>query len=122
MVVPLLVERLLLFEPDMLFSSRIESAAARSGLEVKVTGSMDELQRTLQKCVPKALLVDLDALTGEDLSLFGRLRDRCKLVGYYSHADSKLAAEALATGFDMVIPRRSFVAELNELFAEVGLG
>jgi DNA-binding NarL/FixJ family response regulator len=111
-------EEVFLFEPDLLFSSRIESAAIKSGLAVRVIVTTNELQRALQASVPRLLLVDLDALAGS--SLLGLLKGPWKLVGYYSHADSKLASQALACGFNMVIPRRSFVDQLNEIFANIG--
>ena len=114
-------EKVLLFEPDLLFSSRIESVASRFQLEVKVTVTAEELRRAVQESVPKVLLVDLDALPGS-VSLSELVDGRCKVVGYYSHADSKLAARASANGFEMVIPRRSFMEQLNKVLAEIASG
>jgi hypothetical protein len=110
---------LFLLESDLLFSSRIESAASRAGLKVKIMVTVDQLQKALEESVPKALLVNLDALPGVDRSLAGLLQGRCKLIGYYSHADSKVASQALASGFEMIIPRRKFVDKLNEIFADI---
>lgn len=115
-------KKLLLFEPDMLFASRIEGVATRSELEVKVTVTVDELERALRESVPKALIVDLDVLAAIGAPLLERLRNQCKLVGYYSHADSKLAAQALASGFEIVVPRRSLMDRLSKLFADIGSG
>jgi hypothetical protein len=112
-------EEVLVFEPDLLFSSKIESAAGKSGLEAKVTITVDELQRALRESVPKALLVNLDILANVAASAVASVRGRCKLIGYYSHVDSKLAAQALASGFEEVIPRRTFVNKLNEIFADI---
>ena len=111
-----------LFEPDMLFSSRIESVATRFGLVVKVAVTVGELERALRESVPKLLLVDLDALTNGGVSSLGSVYIGCRRVGYYSHADSKLAAQALACGFEMVMPRRAFKVQLNKILADLGSG
>jgi len=116
-----MVEKLLLFEPDLLFSSRIEGAATRFQLEVKVTVTVDELQRSVKESAPRMLLVDLDAMPA-GVPLSELVHGRCRVVGYYSHADSKLATRALASGFQMVIPRRSFMGHLNKLLADIGSG
>jgi hypothetical protein len=115
-------EKVLVFEPDMLFSSRIESAAVKSGLEPKVAITLDELQTALRESVPKALLVNLDVFTSDCSSLVESVRGRCRLIGYYSHLDSKSAAWALASGFQQVIPRRAFMAQLNKILVDIGSG
>ena len=112
-------EELFLLESDLLFSSRIEGAASRFGLKVKIMVTVDQLQQALEESVPKVLLLDLDALPAVDRSLAGPLQGRCKLIGYYSHADFKIASQALASGFEMIIPRRTFVQKLNEIFADI---
>ena len=110
---------LFVLEPDLLFSSRIEGAASRSGLKVKIMVTVDQLQQALEESVPKGLLVNLDVLPGVDRSLAGLLQGRCKLIGYYSHVDSKIASQALTSGFEMIIPRRTFVDKLNEILADI---
>ncbi|HYB84924.1 MAG TPA: hypothetical protein VED86_06305 [archaeon] len=114
-----MVEKVLVFEPDLFFSSRIESAAEGFGLQTKVTVTEDELQSAMEESVPKALLVNLDSLPSAGQSLVGHVKGRCVLIGYYSHVDSRLATQALAGGFERVMPRRTFVAELNEIFADL---
>jgi hypothetical protein len=110
----------LVLEPDLLFSSRIESVGSKSGLDVKVAVSLNELKQMLNESVPRMLLVNLDAVGVRPKSLVGLVQGACRLVGYYSHVDSKLAKEALADGFEMVIPRRAFGDRLGEIFAATG--
>lgn len=109
----------LIFEPDLMFSSRMESAVVRVGLEARVTVTIAELGRFIQQIVPKALLADLDALGGSGLSSVASVRGRCRLIGYYSHVDSELGAQARANGFDQVMPRRAFVEKLNAILADL---
>jgi len=109
----------LIFEPDLMFSSRIESGVIRAGLEPKLTVTIPELERFILESVPKALLVNLDALGRSGLSLVGSARVRCRVIGYYSHVDSALGAQALSNGFDQVMPRRAFVEKLNAILSDL---
>lgn len=113
-------EKVLLFEPDLLSSSRIESVGRKLELDLKVVMTVDELQRELRESVPEILLVNLHALGAGRKALTRLLQRRCRLIGYYSHADSELAKQALADGFDMVIPRRAFADRLGEILADTG--
>ena len=69
-------EELFLLESDLLFSSRVEGAASRFGLKVKIMVTVDQLKQALEEFVPKALLVNLDALPGVNRSLAGPLQGR----------------------------------------------
>jgi ActR/RegA family two-component response regulator len=109
----------LLFEPDLLFSSRLESACRKSGLDVKVTTTMSEFERALKELFPRISLVNLDALGTGCKSLVWLVHGTSKLVGYYSHVDSKLATEALASGFEIVVPRRAFADRLGEILSDI---
>jgi hypothetical protein len=117
-----MVDKVFVFEPDLLFSSRIESAGHKLGLDLKVAVSVSDLKEALKESVPRMLLVNLDALGVGSKALVGLVHGACRLVGYYSHADSNLAKEALAVGFDMVIPRRALVDRLSEIFAGTSSG
>lgn len=110
---------MLVFEPDLMFSSRVESAAAKFGLQTKVTVAIDELQTAILESLPKALLVNLDLFPDVDSSFVASVHERCRMIGYYSHVDSKLAARALANGFDQIMPRRTFMEKLSEILADL---
>jgi len=112
-----------LYEPDLFFSSRIESAGKRFGLEVKTMITINALEAALKGGLPKLLLVNLDILEERHESLTELVSPgSCKLLGYYSHVDVEFAAEALRSGFEVVIPRRALAVKLNEIFAEVSSG
>ena len=110
----------LVCEPDLLFSSRIESAGKKFGLEVKTATNMNELRERLSERSPKLLLVNLDALDERDESLAELFSPgSCRLLGYYSHVQAESAEKALKRGFESVIPRRAFVVKLGEIFAQL---
>ena len=111
------------YEPDLFFSSRMESAGTRFGLEVKTMVTINALEAALKEELPKLLLVNLDILEERHESLTELISPgSCRLVGYYSHVDGKSAEEALGSGFEVVIPRRALAVKLNEIFAEVSSG
>jgi hypothetical protein len=112
----------LVFEPDLLFSSQIENAAHKAGLGVKVTVSVSEVKQALRDWTPRMVLANLDALGGDSKVLVGLVQGACRLVGYYSHVNSQLATEALACGFEIVLPRRAFVERLSEILAATDSG
>ncbi len=110
----------LVYEPDLLFSSRIESVGAKFGLEVRTVTTANALREGLKGVLPKLLLVNLDALDERHESLKELVSPgSCRLLGYYSHVDAESAEEALRSGFELVIPRRAFAVKLNEIFAKV---
>jgi len=113
------VARVVVLEPDLMFSSKIESAGRKSGFVVRTVVTFDELQRVLAECIPNVLLVNLDDLGTNVTSIRKLVKGSCRLIGYYSHVNSKLAAEALASGFE-AIPRRTFVDRLADIFADIG--
>lgn len=110
---------MLLLEPDLLFSSKIEGAGHRFGLDVEVTSTLSELEQALKEALPRIVVVNLDASGLECKSLVSLIHGTCMLIGYYSHVDSKSARGALASGFEMVIPRRTFFDRLGEIFANI---
>jgi len=110
----------LVYEPDLFFSSRIESAGKKFGLEVKTATNMNELRERLKERSPKLLLVNLDALDEREESLAELVSlGSCRLLGYYSHVQTESAEKALTRGFESVIPRRAFAVKLSEIFAQV---
>jgi DNA-binding NtrC family response regulator len=111
-----------LYEPDLLFSSQIESICRRAGLDVTLTVAVVDLGNAVKNSSPTLLIINLDALKDDYQALVGSVQGRCRLVGYYSHVNSNLASEAMASGFTDVIPRRTFADKLREIIAEVRSG
>jgi hypothetical protein len=113
----------LVYEPDLLFSSRIESAGEKFGLEIKTMTTINELRESLKGGLPELLLVNLDALEERHESLAGLLSPgSCRMLGYYSHVNDESAEGALRSGFELAIPRRAFMVRLNEIFAKASSG
>ena len=110
---------IVVFEPDLLFSSRIEGQARRFGVDLNLVIDFDDLLRQLRESVPELLIVNLDLLE----TRLGQLQDilggkSCKSVGYYSHVNVRLGEEAKRFGIGLVISRGVFVAKMKELFAQ----
>lgn len=75
-----------------MFSSRIESAAERAGIQVKVMNNLEEFLEETRQTTPRVALVNLDATEGKLATLEGVAKKAsCKVVGYYSHVNSGLA-------------------------------
>jgi ActR/RegA family two-component response regulator len=117
------MSQLIVFEPDLLFSSRIESAAAKAGFSAKVFGNLDEFLQEAKQSTPKVALVNLDVAVGRFAGLEDLARSpSCKVVGYYSHVNSSLAEEAQRTGINAVFPRGAFANKLEMLLREFSSG
>ena len=114
---------IVVFEPDLLFSSRIESQARRLGADVKLVTDCDGLLRQLRENVPELLIVNLDLLETRLEQLQEFLGGRsCKSVGYCSHLNALLGEEAKRFGVGLVMSRGSFVTKMREVLAQVSRG
>ena len=114
---------IIVFEPDLLFSSRIDSAAAKAGFTVVVFDTLDEFLKEAEQSTPEVAVVNLDAAVGKFSGLEGLARTpSCKVVGYYSHVNSSLAEEAQRTGISAVFPRGAFASRIEALLREFASG
>jgi len=113
--------RVLVYEPDLIFYSRIESAGAKLGLETAVVSSLEEFARDIEQRPPALALISLDALKARGESLGALLTGQgCRMIGYYSHVQSNNAEKARGVGFEMVLTRGAFAARLIDILATVG--
>jgi hypothetical protein len=106
------------FEPDLIFSSRIESTAEKERLKVRIVTDYEDLSCQLATEAPSLLLLNLDVLEGNirRLEQFAR-NENCRIIGYYSHVNGQLAAGAKQIGID-VFSRGSFMIRLPDLLRE----
>lgn len=111
--------RVLVFEPDLLFSSKIESLSGTLGLPVSTVTDFGELVRGLTGNPPQLIVLNLDALESKLASLRDAFAGKSYMsVGYYSHMNKGLAEEAERSRISTVMSRGEFVSKLQKILAE----
>jgi DNA-binding NarL/FixJ family response regulator len=103
---------------DLFFQMKLAETAKHLGMEVKVATTPEALQSLLEP-PPKLLIVDLNARS-QPIATIQRLRadkNEVRVVGFLSHVQTDLAAEARAAGCDEVMPRSAFTQNLAAILA-----
>ncbi len=88
------------------------------GVEVKVATNGEALEG-LMSSEPKLVIVDLNARS-QPLRAIEKLRQTRKdvrVVGFLSHVQTELAAQAQAAGCNEVLPRSSFTQNLAAILS-----
>jgi len=97
---------------------KLAETAKQLGLEVKVASNADSLLQFVE-APPELVVIDLNARS-QPLAAMRRLRElhpRLRVIGFLSHVQTDLAAEANAAGFDEVMPRSKFSMNLPAILA-----
>ena len=103
---------------DLFFQMKLAETAKQLGVEVKVAANGDALM-SLMESAPKLVIVDLNS-RNQPLQAVERLRQASKdirVVGFLSHVQTQLAAQAQAAGCDEVLPRSSFTQNLAAMLS-----
>ena len=103
---------------DLFFQMKLAETAKRLGVEVKVAANGDALM-DLMASAPKLVIVDLNARS-QPLRAIEKVRQAGKdirVVGFLSHVQTELAAQAQAAGCDEVLPRSSFTQNLAAILS-----
>ena len=103
---------------DLFFQMKLAETAKQLGLDVKVAANGDALMGLLESA-PKLVIVDLNARS-QPLQAIARVRQASKdirVVGFLSHVQTQLAAQAQAAGCNEVLPRSSFTQNLAEILS-----
>ena len=103
---------------DLIFSSKIESAAIQLGVPVRLIASPSRLPEALAGKMYRLILVDLNLSNGVSIDIVRTLRSQlpqAPIVGYCSHVQIELQEQALQAGCTQVLPRSAFVRQLPEL-------
>jgi CheY-like chemotaxis protein len=105
---------------DMFFASKIRAVAEAVGAEISFPRSREALVQKARETKPQLIVVDLhnqkidsNALAS-DLKSDEQLRD-IRLLGFFSHVQTELQRNAMAAGFDQVIPRSVFARDLGKI-------
>ena len=103
---------------DLFFQMKLAETAKQLGVEVKVATNGEALEGLMQS-EPKLVIVDLNARS-QPLQAIERLRQTRKdvrVVGFLSHVQTELAAQAQAAGCNEVLPRSSFTQNLATILS-----
>jgi DNA-binding NarL/FixJ family response regulator len=110
--------RIVAMMDDLFFQMKIAETAKHLGLELKVATNGDALLKLLDPA-PKLVIVDLNARS-QPLAAIKRVRAAQKdltVVGFLSHVQRDLAAEAQAAGCNEVMPRSAFTENLAAILS-----
>jgi CheY-like chemotaxis protein len=107
---------------DLLFVSKLRSAASALGVEIRFVRSPDALLELVRHSAPSLLVLDLNADRLEPLEMVSALRadpalSAIKTVGFVSHVQADRIEAARTAGVDVVLARSAFVAQLPSLLS-----
>jgi CheY-like chemotaxis protein len=103
---------------DLFFQMKLAETAKQLGVEVKVATNGEALMG-LMESEPKLVIVDLNARS-QPIQAIEKLRlsrKDVRVVGFLSHVQKELAAQAQAAGCNEVIPRSSFTQNLAAILS-----
>ena len=103
---------------DLFFQMKLAETAKQLGVEVKVATNGEALME-LMATEPKLVIVDLNARSQplQAIEKLRRERKDVRVVGFLSHVQRELAAQAQAAGCDEVLPRSSFTQNLAAILS-----
>jgi CheY-like chemotaxis protein len=107
---------------DMFFKAKIRAVAEAVGTEISFPRNKDALIQKVREAKPQLIIVDLhnekiDAATlATELKADDDLRS-IPMLGFFSHVQTELQRNALAAGFDQVIPRSVFARDLSKILS-----
>jgi CheY-like chemotaxis protein len=108
---------------DMIFISKIRAVAESQGVTVRFLRNIDAVFSAAREAPPPPLIIiDLHSQKIDPLELATGLKadpelSTIPLLGFYSHVETELRQQAEAAGFDRVMPRSSFTANLAEIIS-----
>lgn len=110
---------------DMFFASKIRATAEALGVTIKFHRQLESLIDAAGENLPDLILVDLHNEKIDPLELARQLKTNeslkaIPLLGFFSHVQTDLQRQALAAGYDQVIPRSLFSRDLAQILKPEG--
>ena len=105
---------------DMFFRSKIRAVAEAVGTEISFPRNKDALIQKAREANPQVIIVDLHNQKIDPAALAAELKSDDELrgitlLGFFSHVETELQRNALAAGFDQVVPRSVFARDLQKI-------
>lgn len=108
---------ILILADDIFFLAKIRETVQRADVALRITSSADAFREEVGRSVPSLAIIDLN-LRAAPLEAIRNLRaahSAVRIIGYVSHVQVELAAEARSAGCNEVMPRSKFTQELANL-------
>lgn len=107
---------------DLMFSSRISTAARATGASIRFARSFDAVLAAARETLPSLVIFDLNSQRLQPLDIVGAMKGDPALagvptLGFVSHVDTATIEAARAAGVDRILARSAFVQQLPELLA-----
>lgn len=115
----------ILLTTDLMTSSRVEGAAARTGIELLTAGSAENALDRVEPTGSNLVLVDLATIGGDPREIVERLRgtgEGAAVVAFGPHVHKERLDAARAAGCDRVLTRGQFFAEVDAVLEDAAKG
>lgn len=117
-----LLNMVLVAVDDLMFSSRISTAAKAVGAAIRFTRSAEAVVTAARETAPALVIIDLNAARLQPLEILAALKGDPTLaaiptLGFVSHVDTPTIEAARSAGVDRVLARSAFVEQLPALLA-----
>ncbi len=104
----------------MFFASKIRATAEASGVEINFARNKEAVLAKAREMKPRMIVVDLHNQKVDPVDLGAALKSdeqtaEVPLIGFFSHVHTDLQKNALAAGFDQVLPRSAFSRDLAQI-------
>jgi PleD family two-component response regulator len=105
---------------DLMFTSKIKTAAAQLGIAVGFARSADAAIDQMRQRVPSLVILDLNSARTDPLGTVARMKADPALasvptLGFVSHVQADLIARAREAGIGDVLARSAFTAQLADI-------
>ena len=108
---------------DLIFRSKIDDAARRAAVPLRIANTVEQLDRHLGNAIPAVVLMDLEMEGLERPVLLDRLRANpaaatVPVIGFAGHTNVEVIHAARADGVQ-VMARSAFVAQLPAMMERI---
>jgi len=105
---------------DLMFTSKIKTAAHQLGVPVTFARSADAALGEMRKAAPALVILDLNNPRTAPLEIVSTMKQDPGLaaiptIGYASHVQTDVIAAARHAGVGEVLPRSAFTMQLGEI-------
>jgi CheY-like chemotaxis protein len=108
---------------DLIFRSKIDDAARRAGVPLRIAKNVEQLERHLGNAIPAVVLMDLEMEGLDTAAMLGRLRAtpqaaNVPVIGFAGHTNVEVIHAARADGVQ-VMARSAFVTQLPAMMERI---